>query len=221
MNVSEAILNRKSVRKFLKRKVEAEIINKILDTARWAASGSNTQPWQVVVLSGESKRLLGQKIESVFWDGVRGKMDYQYYPVDWKDPYKRRRIECGKALYKALNIEREDIERRKSQWAANYRSFDAPIMMLFFMDACMETGSYLDYGIFLQSIMLAAMDHGLATCPQASLGEYPEIVKEHAGCSNSQVLIGGLAIGYEDDSDPVNHYRTVREEVSDFTRFME
>lgn len=220
MNISEAIRNRKSVRKFLKHEVDVEAINVILDTARWAASGSNTQPWEVVVLSGESKRELGRKIETVFWQGTRGKMDYQYYPVDWKDPYKRRRIECGKALYKALRIEREDFARRKSQWAANYRSFDAPIMMLFFMDRNMETGSYLDYGIFLQSIMLAAMDHGLATCPQASLGEYPEIVKAHVGYGNDRILIGGLALGYEDDTDPVNHYRTDREEVAEFARFI-
>jgi len=86
MNVSEAIRNRKSVRKFLKREVDTEIINAILDTARWAASGSNTQPWKVVVLRGESKRALSKKIESAFWDGMRSKMDYQYYPVDWKDP---------------------------------------------------------------------------------------------------------------------------------------
>ncbi|MCY4149761.1 MAG: nitroreductase [Gammaproteobacteria bacterium] len=221
MNVSEAIRNRKSVRKFLNREVGVETINTILDTARWAASGSNTQPWEVVVLRGESKRTLGEKIEMEFWRGVRGKMDYQYYPVDWKDPYRRRRIECGKALYKALSIEREDIERRKSQWAANYRSFDAPVMLLFFMDRIMETGSYLDYGIFLQSIMLAAMDHGLDTCPQASLGEYPELVREHVGFSDDYTVICGLAVGYEDNSDPVNHYRTVREEVSNFTRYME
>ncbi|MYB35025.1 MAG: nitroreductase [Gammaproteobacteria bacterium] len=221
MNVSEAIRNRKSVRKFLNREVDVETIKAILDTARWAASGSNTQPWEVVVLRGESKRALGEKIEMVFWDGVRGKMDYQYYPVDWKDPYRLRRIECGKALYKALSIEREDLERRKSQWAANYRSFDAPVMLLFFMDRVMETGSYLDYGIFLQSIMLAAMDHGLATCPQASLGEYPELVREHVGYSKNYIVICGLAVGYEDNSDPVNNYRTAREEVPDFTRYME
>ncbi len=221
MNVSEAIRNRKSVRKFLSREVHVEIINTILDTARWAASDSNTQPWEVVVLSGASKRDLGEKIEAKFWDGIRGKMDYQYYPVDWEEPYRRRRIECGKALYNALDIGREDIERRKSQWSANYRSFDAPVMMLFFMNRIMETGSYLDYGIFLQSIMLAAMDHGLATCPQASLGEYPELVREHVGYSNEYIVVCGLAIGYEDNSDPVNNYRTAREEVPDFTRYME
>ncbi len=221
MNVSEAIRNRKSVRKFLNREVDIEIINAILDTARWAASGSNTQPWKVVVLCGQSKRTLSEKIESAFWGGVRGKMDYQYYPVNWKDPYKKRRIECGKSLYRALAIEREDIERRKSQWAANYRSFDAPVMMLFFLDRIMETGSYLDYGIFLQSIMLAAMDHGLATCPQASLGEYPEIVREHVGFSDDHAVICGLAVGYEDNSASVNHYRTHREEISDFTQYMD
>ncbi|MXZ81013.1 MAG: nitroreductase [Gammaproteobacteria bacterium] len=221
MNVSEAIRNRKSVRKFLDREVDPKAVEAILDTARWAASGTNAQPWEVVVVTGERKKSLGDRVESAYRQGIRGRMEYNYYPVDWKEPFKRRRIECGKALYGALKIGREDTERRQSQWAANYRAFDAPVMMLFFMDRYMETGSYLDYGIFLQSIMLAAMDHGLATCPQAALGEYPDIVKRELGYGEDHVLICGLALGYEDTSDPVNNYRTAREEVSVFTRFIE
>ncbi len=147
-------------------------------------------------------------------------MEYNYYPVEWKEPFRSRRVECGKALYGALNIQREDMERRKSQWAANYRSFDAPVMLLFFMDNIMETGSYLDIGMFIQSIMLAAMDHELTTCPQAALGEYPEIVKQYTGYDDDHVLVCGMAMGYEDESDPVNNYRTDREEVSEFTRFI-
>ena len=220
MNVSEAIRNRKSVRAFLDREIESETIETILDTARWAASGTNAQPWEVVVLTGDRKQHLCEKISAAFHDGVRGKMEYNYYPVEWKEPFRSRRVECGKALYGALNIQREDMERRKSQWAANYRVFDAPVMLLFFMDNIMETGSYLDIGMFIQSIMLAAMDHELTTCPQAALGEYPEIVKQYTGYDDDHVLVCGMAMGYEEVSDPVNNYRTAREEVSKFTRFI-
>ena len=220
MNVSEAIENRKSVRKFQDRDVERSTIESILNTARWAASGSNTQPWQVDVLTDDKKDELGAKITAAFEEGEKGKMDYHYYPVNWKDPFKARRIACGMALYGALGIEREDYERRKSQWIANYRVFDAPVMLLFFMDGIMETGSYLDFGMFIQSIMLTAMDHGLATCPQASLGEYPWIVKPFLGREESDILVCGMALGYEDTADPVNNYRTAREEVASFTRFI-
>ena len=219
MNVSEAVRNRKSVRAFLDREVHRETIETDLDTARWAASGTNAQPWEVVVLTGEKKQKLCNRIGAAYDDGIRGKMDYNYYPVEWKDPFKARRVECGKALYAALDIQREDMERRKSQWAANYRAFDAPVVLLFFMDSILETGSYLDYGMFIQSIMLAAMDNGLATCPQAALGEYPKIVKKFTGYGDGHVLVCGMAMGYEDETDPVNNYRTAREAVSTFVRF--
>ncbi|MCY3769174.1 MAG: nitroreductase [Gammaproteobacteria bacterium] len=220
MNVSEALKNRKSVRAFLDREVSREQVIAILESARWAASGTNAQPWEVVVLSGKSKAALCREIEALFDGGTRGKMEYNYYPVEWKEPFKARRIACGMALYSALDIQRDDLERRKSQWAANYRAFDAPVVLLFLMDRILETGSYLDIGMFIQSVMLAALDQGLATCPQASLGEYPEAVKRHVGYGDSHVLVCGMALGYEDCSDPVNHYRTAREEVSAFTRFL-
>ena len=220
MNVNEALKSRKSVRAFLDREVSTGQVTAILESARWAASGTNAQPWEVVVLSGESKAALCREIGELFDAGIRGKMEYNYYPVDWKEPFKARRVACGMALYSALGIQRDDLERRKSQWAANYRAFDAPVVLLFFMDRGLETGSYLDVGMFIQSIMLAALDQGLATCPQASLGEYPETVKRHAGYDDRHVLVCGMALGYEDCSDPVNHYRTTREEVSAFTRFL-
>lgn len=146
-------------------------------------------------------------------------MDYQYYPLEWKDPYKGRRRECGLQMYTTLDIKREDKERQLDQWAANFRAFDAPVILFFFMDPVMETGSYLDYGMFLQSVMLAAQDAGLATCPQAALGEYPKIVKEQLGYPENSVLIAGMALGYEDTEALVNSYRTNREEPASFTRY--
>jgi nitroreductase len=219
MNVIEALSTRKSTRAFLDKPIAEETIIKILDAARHAPSGVNTQPWNVAVVRQEKKQELQDKIEQAFRSGQKGNMDYHYYPSEWKEPYKGRRQACGLQLYRTLEISREDRKRQTDQWAANYRAFDAPVMLLFFMDAGLEQGSFLDYGMFLQSIMLAAVDQGLATCPQASLAEYPEIVKQTLGYPEDSILICGMALGYEDHSAVVNSYRTPRESIEAFTRF--
>jgi nitroreductase len=170
---------------------------------------------------GDKKHHLQQLIENAFRSGVKAKMDYQYYPYEWHKPYKVRRKATGVQLYTALGIARENKEKRLIQWAANYRAFDAPVMLFFFMDQLMQTGSFLDYGAFLQSIMLAAIEEGLATCPQAALAEYPQIVKDTLGYPSESILVCGMALGYEDTTAPVNNYRTPRENVSTFTRFYE
>jgi len=221
MDVKQALVERKSTRAFLDKPVSVDIINKILNVARHAPSGANTQPWQVAVVMGSKKKELQQKIEQAHRSGIKPKMDYHYYPVDWEEPYQARRRACGFQLYAALRIRREDKQARIDQWAANYRAFDAPVMLLFFIDAVMEKGSYVDYGMFLQSIMLAAVEEGLATCPQAALGEYPQIVKQELGYSEDSVLICGMALGYEDTDAKVNSYRTPREELENFVRYFE
>jgi nitroreductase len=219
MNVSDALKARKSVRAFTDQDVSEEQVRQILDVARCAPSGVNTQPWEVAVLKGDAKVSLQTKIEAAFRDGEKSSQEYNYYPPEWKTPFAERRKECGLLMFSALDIKREDKDKRQNQWAANYRSFDAPVMMLFFMDSIMDKGSYMDYGMFLQSIMLAAVEQGLATCPQASLGEYPAIVKSELGIDDSKTLLCGLALGYEDTSHAVNSYRTPRVEVDSFTQF--
>ena len=181
MSVIEALRERKSTRAFLDKAVSADLIKTILDAARHAPSGANTQPWKAAVVSGKAKLELQQQLEKAFAEGVKPAMDYQYYPLDWKSPYKERRNACGMQLYQALNIQREDKTRRKSQWAANYRAFDAPVVMFFFLEEGLQAGSFLDSGMFIQSVMLAAQELGLATCPQAALAEFPDIVKTYLG----------------------------------------
>lgn len=221
MDVKQALQQRKSTRAFLDKEVERAVIERILDAARHAPSGTNTQPWQVAVVTGEKKQELQQKMEAAFRDGVKPHMDYQYYPTEWVEPYKDRRKACGLLMYKTLGITREDKQRQFDQWAANYRAFDAPVMLLFFMEPIMETGSFMDYGMFLQSIMLSAVEEGLATCPQAALGEYPDIAKEVLDYPQDSILMCGMSLGYEDSGALVNSYRTVREEVKSFTRFFD
>lgn len=217
--VADCIRNRKSVRAFTNRPVDKEIIIALLDIAKHAPSGANTQPWQVAVLTDNKKKELQDRMESAFRSGTRGEKDYNYYPETWLSPYKGRRTSCGKQLYAALGIERQDKERRLDQWIANYRAFDAPVMLLFFIDSSLATGSYIDYGMFLQSLMLAAEEAGLATCPQAALAEYPQLARDLLGYPDTCLLLCGMSLGYEDKNADVNGYRTPREEVSAFTRF--
>lgn len=221
MNVHDALAARKSVRAFLDNPLSRDAVSRVLDSARNSPSGVNTQPWQVAVVMGEKKVALQKMIEEAFNRGEKPQMDYQYYPLKWSEPYKTRRFQCGLQLYAALEIKRQEKERRREQWIANYRAFDAPVMLYFFMDAGMETGSYMDYGMFLQSVMLAAVQEGLATCPQAALGEYPKIVKDFLGYPEDSILICGMALGYEDTVAKVNTYRTTREPVDRFTNFFE
>jgi len=221
MDVTQALLQRKSTRAFLDTPVSRDTVTRLVSLARQAPSGANTQPWQVAVVSGITKQQLQARLESAFRAGESSTMQYHYYPVEWKPLYKERRVACGLQLYQAVNIKRDDKQRRLEQWIANYRAFDAPVLLLFFMDASLEKGSFMDYGMFLQSLMLAAVEQGLATCPQAALGEYPEIVREVIGFPDDTILLCGMALGYEDVNAPINHYRTPREPVEDFTRFFD
>jgi nitroreductase len=219
MNIIDAIKQRHSARAFMDKAVATETIELILDAARCAPSGGNTQPWQVAVVYGETKRQLQQALEHAFRGGVPSDADYRYYPVEWREPYKDRRRACALQLYEAMAVTMEDREKRADLWAANFRAFDAPVMLLFFMDAVMQTGSFMDYGMFMQNLMLAAMEYGLATCPQASLAEYPSIVKQALDYPADSILLGGMALGYENSGARINGYRTPRQAVADFARY--
>lgn len=221
MNISEAIKKRQSVRGFLKKKVKREQLIRILETARYSPSGANSQPWQVAVVTGETKEKIAAALLAAFRSGAKEERDYDYYPAKWKEPFKGRRMACGVQLYDTLGIERQDREGRMAQWEANYRAFDAPVMLFFFLDPSLAIGSYMDSGMFIQSVMLAALDEGLATCPQAALSGYAGVVKEILGYPPETILLCGMALGYEDPHSLVNSYRTPREEVESFTRFYE
>ena len=219
MDVKSALLKRKSTRAFLDKKVPIETINAIIEQSKTAPSGVNTQPWQVAVITGESKNKLCSMFEKAFREGIKGSMDYKYYPVEWKDEYKARRKECGLLLYSTLQITREEIEKQADQWALNYQAFNAPVILLFFIDKTMEKGSFMDYGMFIQSIMLSAIEYGLATCPQAALGEYPDIIREEFPEYKDKHVLCGLALGYEDKKNIVNSYRTTREDLDKFVNY--
>ena len=219
MDVIDAITRRASTRAFLDRDVSRETVDAVLDAARWAPSGVNTQPWQVMAVTGNTKRRIAEAILSARAEGKEPDPDYQYYPTRWTEPYKSRRFECGMALYGALDIQREDKQRRLEVWEANYRFFDAPVGLLFFLHRDLEKGSWVDMGMFIQNVMLAALGHGLATCPQASLAEFPDLVRNVLELPDNLLLVCGMSLGYPDPDAPVNRYRTSREPVSSFRRW--
>ena len=219
MKVSKALRARHATRAFVDRNVDINKIKRMLRLASRAPSGANTQPWRVAVVAGQVKLDLEKKFLAEFRSGNKGKPDYDYYPVRWSEPYKSRRFACGMQLYSAVGIKHEEKQRRIDQWTENYRAFGAPVMLFFYMESHLEAGSYMDFGMFLQSVMLIALEEGLATCPQAALGEYPEIVKKELGLPANTVLLCGMALGYEDTDAAINQYRTPRAELDEFATF--
>jgi len=219
VTVHEAIRERHSTRAYLDKPVAHETVEAILELARWAPSGVNTQPWQVCVLEGETKQQLGAAIIQARDSGQSENPDYAYYPREWHSPYRERRKSCGLALYQALEIGREDRDKQKAAWYRNYRFFDAPVGLLFLIDRQLEKGSWLDTGMFIQIVMLAAKGFGLDTCPQASLAEFPDIIRKQLDLPTDLQVVCGMALGYADPDHPVNRYRLERLPVNEFTRW--
>ncbi|MDH5637709.1 MAG: nitroreductase [Nitrospinota bacterium] len=221
METCDATKKRWAARAFLPELVGKDQVRDILDTARWAPSGSNIQPWQVAVVTGKAKQKLGDALAAARAGGQPSQPEFEYYPKEWMEPYDSRRKACGLALYQALEISREEKEKRIAAWMANYYFFGAPVGLLFFMDRGMSAGGLIDMGIFIQSVMLAATDKGLATCPQAALAEYPDIVRAELNLPDSMLLVCGMSLGKADPDAPVNNYRTERAAVEEFTSFHE
>ncbi|MBF0293268.1 MAG: nitroreductase family protein, partial [Nitrospinae bacterium] len=161
MDALEAIRQRFSARAYLSRPVGRELVESVLDTARWAPSAVNIQPWKVIALTGETKQKLSHALLAAKRSGVKEEPDFQYYPSKWEEPYATRRKESGLALYKALGIGKDDHEKRMEAWLRNYSFFGAPVGLLFFIDKSLERGSLLDLGLFIQNVMISAKAHGL------------------------------------------------------------
>lgn len=215
----ELIKSRRSVRGFLPRPVDAGIIHALLDAACSAPSGSNTQPWHVHVVQGRTREQLAQALCKAHSQGVPEQREYEYYPTQWRSPYLERRRENGWGLYSTLGITKGNTQAMHAQRGRNYEFFGAPVVMMFSIDKDLEYGSWLDYGMFLQNIMIAARAAGLHSCPQAAVANYPDIVKPLLGIPESQTLMCAIALGYEDPAEPANRFRATRQKVEEFTVF--
>jgi nitroreductase len=225
--VDAAITSRHSVRAFLPTPVPRQTIEDILRVASRAPSGVNTQPWKVTVLTGRVKDELSRKISAAHdANAAAGSLgadvgEYDYYPTEWVPPYNERRRKIGWDLYGLLGIAKGDRPRMHAQHGRNYRFFDAPVGMIFTIDRILRQGSWLDYGMFLENVMIAARGRGLDTCPQAAFIGFHELIEEHLALPRGEMVVCGMSLGWADESAPENRLVTERVPVSAFARFAE
>jgi hypothetical protein len=222
--IDAVIRGRRSVRAFLPTPVPKETILEILNVAARAPSGTNTQPWKVTVVTGLKKEALSSELIETSLDpalDAKHTQEYSYYPDKWVHPYIDRRRKVGYDLYGLLGIAKGEHDRMKRQFARNYAFFDAPVGLFFTIHRILGQGSWLDYGMFLQNVMLAARARGLDTCPQAAFIKYHRIVARHLEIPKGEMLLCGMALGYEDMSRVENSLRTEREPGSVFSRFLD
>ena len=227
-SVDLAIESRFSTRAFLPTPVPRQTLEDILRLASRAPSGTNAQPWKVYVLQGAKRDELVHKVCAAH-DALRQhpelesrfRADYDYYPRHWVEPYLGRRRHNGWTLYGLLGIGKGDKDAMHAQHQRNFRFFDAPVGLMFTLDRVMGRGSLVDYGMFLQNIMVAARARGLHTCPQAAWNDYASIVLPHVGAGAEEMLVCGMSLGHADESALVNTYSTPREPVPVFTHWVE
>jgi len=222
--VEDAITSRQSIRAFLPTPVPRELVERILAVASRAPSGTNTQPWNVYVLTGDAKRDLSRRIIAAYDDPVenaRHTEEYAYYPTEWKSPFIDRRRKIGWDLYGLLGITKGDKTRMHAQHSRNYQFFGAPVGLMFTIDRIMQTGSWLDFGMFLQGLMVAARGHGLDTCPQAAFTPFHRLIVPAIGAAENEQLVCGMSLGYRDPGAIENSLVTAREPVSTFARFID
>lgn len=221
MNVTDALGTRISVRAFLDQPVETDLIRDILSLACRSPSGGNLQPWKVHVVSGASLSRLKALIAARMKDAPGGEgTEYDIYPHALREPYLSRRFRNGEQLYETLGIPREDRTARRAQFARNFRFFDAPAALFFSMDRQMGIGQWVDLGMFMQSIMLLAVERGLGTCAQEAWAMWHKTVGEFISIPENEMLFAGMALGYPDLDAPVNRLRTERADLSEIATFL-
>jgi len=226
--IDQAITSRMSCRAFTAREVPRQTLLDILSVASRAPSGTNTQPWQVYVLQGAPRDALVAKAcaahDAIYANpelAAQYREEYDYYPTQWVSPFIDRRRENGWGLYKLLGIEKGEKDKMHAQHQRNFRFFDAPVGLMFTISRTLGRGSLVDYGMFLENIMVAARARGLQTCPQAAWNGFASIIKPHIGAGPDDMLVCGMALGYADETALVNSYITPRLPADSFTRWVE
>ncbi len=219
MEVFEALATRRSIRAFRPDPVPREAIERILAAASRAPSGSNIQPWRVIVLQGEERDRFCAALRQAHEGGTTPEPEWHYYPRTWREPYLSRRRKLGWGLYGLLGIQRGETERMRAQHGRNFDFFGAPVGMIFTLPRDMEHGAWLDNGMFLMSVMVAARALDLHTCPQAAFAEQSGAVRAALGLPDSELILCGMALGHADADAKVNQLETGRVPVSDFAEF--
>ncbi len=218
--VDRVISARRSIRRFLPAPVPRETVEAILDVAARAPSGTNMQPWRAYALAGAAKDALAAKLTDAFLtDAASHRAEYAYYPEQFFEPYLARRRKVGWDLYGLLGIARGENDKMRAQHARNFRFFDAPVGLIFTIDRRLKIGSWLDYGMFLENICIAARGRGLETCPQAAFAQFHRIVRAELDLADEEIVVCGMALGHADPDAIENSLVTERVPARDFTRF--
>jgi len=219
--VDAAITTRQSVRAFLPTPIARDTVEMLLKLAARSASGSNIQPWRIRVIGGAVKDGLEKAIfDAVERDGFEPyQREWNYYPVNWREPFHGRRRKIGWDMYSLLGVAKGDFEGTQRARMRNYEFFGAPVGMIFTLDEDLEIGSWLDLGIYLGSLMIAARGHGLHTCPQAAFADFHTIIRAQLGIPEKEVIICGMALGHIDPDAPVNRLATERAALADYASF--
>jgi nitroreductase len=219
--VDTAINTRQSVRAFLPSPVARGTVEMLLKLAARSASGSNIQPWRVRVIGGDVKERLEKAIfDAVERDGFEPyQREWNYYPVNWREPFHGRRRKIGWDMYGLLGVAKGDFEGTQRARMRNYEFFGAPVGMIFTLDEDLEIGSWLDLGIYLGSLMIAARGHGLHTCPQAAFADFHTIIRAQLGIPEKEIIICGMALGHIDPDASVNRLVTERAPLADYASF--
>jgi nitroreductase len=217
--VDEAITSRRSVRGFRPDSVPTETVRDILAVASRAPSMTNTQPWRVYVLTGAARERLAGEVCAAHARGEEPEAEYAYYPREWRSPFLDRRRQIGWALYGLLGIAKGDREATARQHRRNYDFFGAPVGMIFTLDRSLGYGSWLDLGMFMQNIMIAARGRGLDTCPQAAFKSYHAVIRRQLDIPTHELVVCGMALGYADPEEPANRLHSPRDAVEAFAEF--
>ena len=217
MNVSEAIATRMSCRAFLPTPVPGATVRAILDGAKQSPSGGNLQPWRVYALSGEPLKEFLALVRSNILVHPRGEgSEYEIYPTALWEPYRSRRFKCGEDMYATIGVPREDKLARLLQFARNYEFFGAPVGLFFYVDRRVGPPQWTDLGMYMQTVMLLAREHGLHTCAQEAWSVWYRTVGEFMQLPPELMLFSGMALGYRDESAPINSLRTDRAPLEEF-----
>ena len=218
--VDAVMAGRHAVRAYLPKELPRQLIADLLAIASRAPSGTNLQPWRVHVLTGATRRRLVDAVCAAYDADEPGhSAEYNYYPAEFFEPYLARRRKIGWDLYGLLGIRKGDVDRMKAQMRRNFEFFGAPVGLIFSVDRRMGQGSWLDYGMFLQDVMLAARARGLDTCPQVAWLDYHRIIAKVLGFGPQEQLVCGMALGYADPAAIENSLRTERAALDEFAVF--
>lgn len=219
MTVAGALKQRISTRAYLPKPVPETLLREILDAARWSPSGGNLQPWKVIVVSGAAQQAVINLAKNYPGMFPAEEGDKPIYPANLWEPYRSRRFKVGEDLYALLGIAREDKAARLKQLTRNLEFFGAPVGVFFVMDERMGHGQWAHLGMFMQSVALVATERGLSSCFQEFWGTLRKTLKTHFALGEHEMIYCGMALGYADESAPVNRLRSERAGVDEFARF--